>query len=262
MVFECLDRPLKAYREQFLPLVFAVIIFETLVFIPWIISFSLMGKIFLIFTNPYLNVQMIKDMQKTLNMFVFFTFFSALLYISFETGLVKVYETALKGKTKWEELFYTTKSKWSYAIVANFIVTGIIIGFWILTSIIFFLILGIYGLYLSLILVSLFSIFFVFITQSISIGNNYPMESVKESFELVKKNFIDITLILTLAGLIFSLSLLLLFIPLIGEIVFALVYFVFVTPLVGLMITDAYLKYTEPKEGKISSRKAKIKKKR
>lgn len=239
MVFEYVGRAWEAYRENIVSFIGAeLLLFLIVVAIAgigfWSVFTSLGISSFFQLT-PSLVVERIGQILPLLSTlgFVILSFVVALLVDAFlKTGMYGMADEALRGSTEIETMFFFAKERGLVGLEASVIVG--IIGF-----ILFVILVGFFGLVFStigsligLILFFLLMIFFVFTYPGIIVDDLSSTESIKESFKIVKDNYLQV-LALTL---FYTLLTLVSFIPFVGIFIF---YF-FVLPMFRISLVFFY----------------------
>lgn len=264
MVTEFIENAWKAYRNNFWQIIGAIIILGVIVF--GIIFISLLPLLGFISSGITTEIS-----SQAISVFILQNLSSLILYglvsligiivafiisIELSAGLIGVYRDALKGKADLKTMFSVAKEKFWTILGANLLAGLLVTGIFVLTLLPGILLVNISSLsivlfILGLITAILLSLLFSLVNQAIVVDNEKAVNSIKKSYFVVRKNYLELLgLIIILVVISFVLSL----IPLIGKVINWLL----VTPVFGLAITSFYITKTK----KVKKKAKRIKKKR
>lgn len=259
MVLEFLENGWEAYKKNFWRIVGSIIIYDVIVFgILFLVAFSFvsqllfMGKMETPLNTTQQNISQVVSQAVSQNFSSLFTGFNIVgliiggiiflvAAVVLGAGLVGVYYEALKKKVEIKTMFRVAKEKF-WTIIGASLLVGLIgiglIGVLIVSPLVLiFVINGFLGGILTIVGIVAFvliMILFSLVTQAIVIDDKKAVESVKESYRVVKSNyfsFLILVIILTVLSGVVSL------IPWVGW----LVQMLFIVPLMGLTYTSFYL---------------------
>lgn len=269
MVLEFLENGWEAYKKNFWRIIGSVIIYDVIVFgILFLMAFFIILPIFMgskqgvsmPFTDKMgsplnatqQNISQVVSRavsQKFSSLFTGFNIVGLIIggiiflvaAVVLGAGLVGVYYEALKKKARIKTMFRVAKEKFWTIIGANLLVGLIGIGLVgllvILPLVLIFVINGFLAGVLTIVggvALILIMILLSLVNQAIVIDDKKAVESVKESYRVVKSNyfsFLILVIILTVLSSVVSL------IPWVGWLVQGL----FIVPLMGLTYTSFYL---------------------
>lgn len=229
MVFEYIKKGWQTYKTNFMSFIIAgliaLIIVSVFIGIGTGIIFTTMGiSSFAELRSPEITIsRVVSVFPLFMGLGISFIFYlvAALLGTLFVTGLFGMAAEALRGTTEFKTMFSAAKEFGITGITTSIIVC-------LATLILMFIFIGVLGIIFPVIgsvigsiLFLLVIIFFSFFYPGIVIDNLGPIETIRRSINITKKNYPDVFGLLVFYT---GISLALTFIPFIGQII---IYFVF-----------------------------------
>jgi|GEM_PF-3268849 len=275
MVAEYLSKSWNAYKKNFWQIIGGLLIITLVMFGIIIISVLPMIAKLIGYLSASSNMQsalfqflMDGGVQFSAALLVTGVIIALIISTALEAGLVKMFADALKGKTEIRTMLSTAREKFWTILGANVLAGAIRLALFL--ALVFPPLMAIWYetvfnvsnpfyvpaigtmllFYGGLIIYMLLALPFTLVNQAVVVGNYRAVESVKKSFSIVKKNylqFLGLTVLVSIIVLLVSL------VPVLGS----LANFFVVTPVAGLAYTAFYLAKAQ-NSGKVGTVKRKI----
>ncbi len=228
MVLEYFKKSWSIYKKNFWTFIGAFVILYAVVFALVMIGmFPIFGYLM---NNASIGLEESEIMRQSFtpqNIAIIIIMFalSSIASVLMSGGIIRMFFEGQKKKVKLDVVFKTIKKKWKPIIGAH-IIKGIIVGLFLLVVMMILSVpimtAGIASAYyiipfmVTIIATALFSILFVFPEYAVVIDNKKAVDSVKKSFRISSKNYVEILVVMLISvGLSFLVS----FIPFVGSIV-------------------------------------------
>lgn len=224
MVFEYIKKGWQTYKTNFMSFIIAeliaLIIVSIFIGIGTGIIFTTIGiSSFAELRSPEITISRVVSVFPLfmgLSISLIFYLIAALLGTLFITGLFGMAAEALRGVTEFKTMFSTAKEFGITGITTSIIVclTALILIFIFIGAL--GIIFPVIGSIIGFILFLLIMVFFSFSYPGIVIDNLGPIETIRRSINITKKNYPDVFALLVFYT---GISLALTFIPFIGQII-------------------------------------------